>query len=84
MQSMTEILGQAKRLPPNDRVKLIQELLLTLEPDGEPPSDAQWNAAWLAEVESRMAAYDRGETEASDWKTALVRMRQSLESTQSP
>jgi putative addiction module component (TIGR02574 family) len=79
MQSMADILGQAKRLPPNDRLKLIQELLLTLEPDGEPPSDAEWSAAWLAEIESRIAAYERGETQATDWKTALVRMRQALE-----
>lgn len=79
MQSVTEILGQAKCLPPSDRLRLIQELLLTLEPDAEGLSDPEWSTAWLAELESRMAAYERGETQGSDWPEALERMRQTLD-----
>lgn len=84
MYSVNEIFDHAKLLPPHERLKLIQELLDTLEPDGEPLSDADWNAAWLPELQSRLAAYERGESQADDWKTVMLRLRQARDTSQSP
>jgi hypothetical protein len=35
-------------------------------------------AAWLAEMEARADAFERGAATADDWKTSLDRVRQSL------
>lgn len=84
METVEDILDQAKRLPPRERLHLIQELLLTLETEGAPLRDADWDGAWLPELEARIAAYERGETPASDWQALMGRLRQSLDASQSP
>lgn len=78
MANLECILNQAKRLTQRERLQIIQELLLTLEPEGEVLSEAEWTAAWLPEIKSRLAAYDRRETSASDWRDVIARIRQSL------
>jgi putative addiction module component (TIGR02574 family) len=75
METVEEILDQAKRLQPRERLHLIQELLLTLDFEDGSISDADWNAAWRPEIEARIAAYERGETQASDWQTVMGRLR---------
>lgn len=84
MQSLDEILDQAKQLPPQQRLLIIRELLQTLESDDEILSDAGWNAVWIPELESRLSALDRGETQADDWTSAITRMRRTLDAGQSP
>lgn len=77
MQTVEEFLDQAKSLTAKDRLRIVQELLLTLEPDGECLDHAAWNAAWLPELEARIVAYERGEATASDWRDVLARLRQT-------
>ena len=36
-------------------------------------------SAWAAEIERRIAAYDRGEAQAASFESAIERMRKSLE-----
>ncbi len=40
-----------------------------------PPPDASWEAAWAAEAEDRIAAYERGEIEAEDFDVTMERLR---------
>ena len=75
METVEDILNQAKRLQPRERLQLTQELFLTLEPDDEVLSDSDWNAAWIPELEARVAAYERGESQASDWRDVIKTLR---------
>lgn len=55
------ILREALRLPPNDRVALVEQLSASLD-----KPDPTMDALWLKEAESRMAAYRAGELDAVD------------------
>lgn len=77
METVEDILNRARGLSPRDRLQIVRDLLLTLESDAEPLSQEDWNAAWLPELEARLAAYERGETEASDWQVVMARLRHS-------
>lgn len=78
MDTVQEILEHARRLPSRERLQLIQELMRTLEPD-ESLSESEWDSAWLPELQARFAAYERGESLASDWQSVIERLRQSLD-----
>lgn len=54
--SLQQILQQARDLSPEDRAKLAEALLESLQPR---TSDIE--RAWAEEVEQRIAAFDRGE-----------------------
>jgi putative addiction module component (TIGR02574 family) len=51
--------AQAMQLPPEERLALVDELLDTLD-----VPDANLDAQWAKEAESRLAAYRRGEVQA--------------------
>lgn len=58
--SLKEIEKQARALAAEERAKLAESLLESLQ--GPPLSDIE--NAWAREIEARVAAYDRGETPA--------------------
>lgn len=58
--SLSEVAKQAKKLSPDDRARLAEVLLESLQ--GTPLSDIA--RAWNQEIEQRVAAYDRGELKA--------------------
>jgi len=41
--------------------------------------DERWERAWLAELDRRSAAIDRGEDKLEDWETVKTRLRAELE-----
>ena len=55
------LLREALRLPSNDRAALVEGLITSLD-----KPDAELDALWLKEAESRMAAYRTGELGAVD------------------
>lgn len=57
--SFNEIEEQAQALAAEDRAKLAETLLQSLQ---TPLSEIE--AAWAQEIEERIAAFDRGETQA--------------------
>jgi putative addiction module component (TIGR02574 family) len=57
-----ELAEQGKSLSPEERVRLLDLLLESLEPEVTPEADA----AWEAEIERRVAAYGRGEGQLYD------------------
>jgi putative addiction module component (TIGR02574 family) len=71
-----EIVQQAMTLAPEDRAYVADALEQSLT-SGQfaTPELAE---AWAAEIERRIAAYDRGDMPASDMQTALDRIRQHL------
>jgi putative addiction module component (TIGR02574 family) len=56
--TLTELEAQARKLPPEERARLAEAMLESLQ---EAPS-AEIEAAWDREIEARMAAYERGES----------------------
>ena len=57
--SLKQIEEQARALSPDDRAKLAQSILESLH-----TPVAEIEAAWAAEIEKRVAAFDRGEMQS--------------------
>ena len=74
--AMTEqtriLLEQAKRLPPAERARLVDELLSSLD---EPDEAIQ--AQWAEEAERRLAAFDQGEMRAIEADQALAELHKN-------
>ena len=68
--STTEIFESACKLRPVERLQLIDALMDSLD---EP--DPAIEAAWAAEAQDRLAAYDRGELPMSDLAPVLAKYR---------
>ena len=71
---VAELSERAKVLPPEDRARLAEELLASLE---ESPS-AEVDAAWDAEIQRRIAEVDAGTAELVPSEEVFTRVRQSL------
>jgi putative addiction module component (TIGR02574 family) len=65
-----EILATAKNLKPEEQLFLIDSLFEMLD---EP--DAAVHAAWAAESQDRLAAFQRGEIQAAPVEQLLTKMR---------
>jgi putative addiction module component (TIGR02574 family) len=59
-ESLAELEQQARALSPDDRARLAEVLLESLQET--PLSEVE--AAWNREIEERIAAYDRGDLQA--------------------
>ena len=71
---VAELSERAKVLSPEDRARLAEELLASLE---ESPS-AEVDAAWDAEIRSRIAEVEAGTVILSSAEQVFSRVRQSL------
>lgn len=69
-----QIAEQALSLPPEDRAFLADLLEESLATDGF--ATPELASEWVAEVRRRVAAYDRGESEALDLKATMQSMRE--------
>lgn len=69
-QLVDKLAEQAKQLNADERVALIETLLAQL-----PEPDPEWEAAWVAEVERRIAAVERGEDELIPAEKVMERLR---------
>ena len=69
-QLVDKLAEQAKQLNPEERVALIETLLAQL-----PNPDPEWEAAWVAECERRMAAVERGEEQLIPADKVMERLR---------
>lgn len=66
-----ELAKRGKRLPREERERLVDELLESLNE----PAATELDAAWHAEIERRLAAYDRGEAVALPAEEVFARAR---------
>lgn len=72
-----KVAEQALALSPDDRAYLLDVIERSLaEPGAVDPEVAK---AWSAEIDRRIAAYDRGEIEALDANTMIERVQKRLE-----
>ncbi len=72
--SARKLLEDALSLTEDERLELASEIIASV--DG--PRDADWEEAWLAELDRRVAAAKaRGEV-ASDWSEARARILRRL------
>lgn len=81
MATAAEILNLASQLSDSERAHVVHQLILSLEHE---PFDDDCEDLWAAELEARMAAVDRGEYLASDWRDAMQRMRANLKASTKP
>ena len=71
--SLKQIEEHARALNPDDRAKLAQSILESLH-----TPVAEIEAAWTAEIERRVAAYDRGEMPAYPAEDVFAEARRLL------
>jgi putative addiction module component (TIGR02574 family) len=69
-----KLLDDALALPEKERLELASELIASV--DG--PPDADWEAAWTAEIDRRIAAADRNGAPANDWTDVRARILSKL------
>lgn len=55
-----DLAQRGKQLPPDERERLVDALLESLNE----PASTQLDVAWEAEIARRLAAYDKGEVQA--------------------
>ena len=68
---VTELVKRGRALAPEDRERLVDQLLESLNE----PAATELNAAWEAEIEKRLAEYDRGEVTAIDAEAVFATAR---------
>ena len=72
MSTREEVAEQALALSAEDRAYVADVIEQSFKGEFATPELA---AAWMAEIERRASAYERGETVAEDWRTVLSRLR---------
>ena len=70
---VSELTERAKALPPEDRARLAEALLATLE-----PLDAEVEAAWHAEIRKRIDEIEDGTVQLVPAEQAFEQVRQAL------
>ena len=76
MSLKVEMLSKALELPADDRAELARKLIISLDP---PMPDNGVEEAWDSEIENRLTAMDRGESQLIDWRDSAQRARMSLQ-----
>jgi putative addiction module component (TIGR02574 family) len=66
-----ELLRAAQALSAGEQVELITALIAGLDEVEPPPLSPEW----MAEIQRRSAAYDRGETTAAPWAEVRARLQ---------
>lgn len=72
---LERLLDEARRLEPDDRARIMVELLVTLEPDL--PSGPRDESEWIQEIERRARAAMSG-SPAISWTAGLAQIRRRL------
>ena len=68
---VTDLVNRGRALAPEDRERLVDQLLESLNE----PAAAELNEAWEAEIEKRLAQYDQGEVTALDAEAVFAKAR---------
>jgi putative addiction module component (TIGR02574 family) len=72
-EPLAELEQQARALSPDDRARLAEVLLESLQG----PSLSEVEAAWNREIAERIAAYDRGDIQASSAEDVFAEARRN-------
>ena len=68
---VSELVKRGRALAPEDRERLVDQLLESLNE----PAAAELNAAWEAEIERRLAEYHQGKVQAVDAEEVFAKAR---------
>ena len=68
---VSELVQRGRALAPEYRERLVDQLLESLNE----PAAAELDAAWEAEIEQRLAAYDQGAVQAVDAAEVFAKAR---------
>ena len=71
LNTAAELARQGRQLPREDRERLVDDLLESLNE----PAVAELDVAWSAEIDRRLAAYDRGEVLAVSAEEVFAKAR---------
>ncbi len=66
-----DLAQRGKQLPPDERERLVDALLVSLNE----PAASELDAAWDAEIERRLATYDAGEVAAIPAEEVFAKAR---------
>jgi putative addiction module component (TIGR02574 family) len=72
---VAELVQRGLSLPPEARERVVEGLLQSLNES----ASSQLDAAWEAEIEKRLAEYDRGSVQAIDAEAVFAKARKLLE-----
>jgi hypothetical protein len=72
------LMAEALELPERDRAAFAARLLRSLEPDDEPVTVEEWEAAWGEEIERRVQQIRSGNVELVDGDEVLKAARARL------
>lgn len=72
---VTELVQKGRLLPPEERERLVDGLLESLNE----VASSSLDPAWEAEIERRLAEYDCGEVQAIDAEVVFAKARKLLE-----
>ncbi len=79
MAAVEKVLQEALALPREDRVRLVDALIESLEPeDEEKLTEAEWEAAWIPEIDRRLRDFDEGRATAISYEEFQRRVRARL------
>lgn len=68
---VSELVARARALAPDDRERLVDQLLESLNETAA----AELNAAWESEIERRLGEYDQGAVQAIDAEEVFAKAR---------
>ena len=68
---VAELVQRGRELPVEDRVRLVDQLLESLNE----PASAELDAAWEMEIERRLSEYDSGAIQAVDAEEVFAKAR---------
>ena len=75
MNDRTKVLiEEARKLSPAERIQLVEDILVTVHEEQGGAIDTEWQV----ELERRMDAFDRGETQAIDADEVMAEARRRL------
>jgi putative addiction module component (TIGR02574 family) len=72
----TDLFQRALELPPDERLALASELLDSVEG----PVDAEWAAAWAAELDRRVKELEAGTSKGIPWEQVKLEVLARLRS----
>jgi len=70
VMGIRSVVAQALELTPEDRADVAKQIIASLDD----PADEGSDAAWLVEVERRLAEFGRGGAVADSWETVRARI----------
>jgi putative addiction module component (TIGR02574 family) len=79
MAAAAKLLEQALKLSPDERGRLIADLIDSLEPDEDEVVEGEaWEQAWAVEIERRAREVEDGTAELVDGDVAMARVRAAI------